>query len=52
MDGYAIVCVWPKECLDSMVVARVESGFCHDFFGGLDKAFQCDDGCLMDPYSF
>ena len=52
MDGHPIICVWAKECLDTVVVARLESGFCDDIFGGMDQAFQRDDGSFMDSHPF
>ena len=31
VDGYLVICLWSKECVDSLVVAGLESDFCNDF---------------------
>lgn len=52
VDGYPFVCLWTKECLDSLAMARMESGFCDDIFGSMDQALQRYDWSLLDSYPF
>ena len=52
VDGNPFVCLWSEECMDTLVMARLESGFCNDIFSGMDQAVKCDDRSLMDSHTF
>ena len=48
VDSNYIVCLWIKKCLDSLVMARMESSFHHDILRYMAEEIGSNDRCRMD----